>query len=661
MIPKFVVPTPTKRALIVAVGNYPAASGWMRISSVNDVALIKNALMHQGFLPVNIQVLTDSMATKAGITAALKGLALRTQPNDVVVFHFSGHGQQVKDDNHDESDGLDEALVPYDAMMQFDPGKYEGQNHLRDDLLGELLGTIRQRAGRGGEVLAIIDACHSGTGTRGLAKARGTFTLMAPPGFKYASTPSAACAEGCSFGADEGDRSNPATDAPLVCYFGASPSQLNFEAIDPQGHGVGSLSLAFSQALTASSAPTYAGLFDRIKNEMASTAPNQTPQMEGPREGQIFRGRTVKVPTHYRATSWPDDRTVLIDGGSLHGLFTGTEVAFYPPDANITPDAHPLTTGRITYIELGRATVTLAQALAGPKPAAWGIVTKKSFGSTAVLLKLDLPAGPLNDSVKAAAKRQPFIKIVNGPSLDLLLELNPKTNTLTLSSAQDKQLYSAPYLSSEPAAFAQSVVDKATDLSQNKYIRSVVTRAPEVAVELTLVPISVKKEGAYVVADQQFDPASKRNATGGLVYLVNDYMQLKVHNKGTKPAYFTILDTQPDNQINVLIPRPNEESNSYVLQPGETRLLPDSYRIAPPLGEEMIKTIAAETPIDLRSVVANRGTGRGRDIGNPFAELLAKTYRSGGIGSRGAEGPPLKPETVNVHDVVYRIAERPNN
>ena len=41
------------------------------------------------------------------------------------------------DDNGDEEDGLDEALIPYDAQFWYAPGEYEGQNHLRDDELGE--------------------------------------------------------------------------------------------------------------------------------------------------------------------------------------------------------------------------------------------------------------------------------------------------------------------------------------------------------------------------------------------------------------------------------------------------------------------------------------------------------------------------------------------
>ena len=59
-----------KRALIIAVGNYPKETGWMDISSLNDVPLIQGALVNQGFDVNNILLITDAQATKKGILDA---------------------------------------------------------------------------------------------------------------------------------------------------------------------------------------------------------------------------------------------------------------------------------------------------------------------------------------------------------------------------------------------------------------------------------------------------------------------------------------------------------------------------------------------------------------------------------------------------------------
>ena len=43
-----------KYSLIIAIGDYPARTGWSTISSANDVPLIKGALLNQGFKEENI-------------------------------------------------------------------------------------------------------------------------------------------------------------------------------------------------------------------------------------------------------------------------------------------------------------------------------------------------------------------------------------------------------------------------------------------------------------------------------------------------------------------------------------------------------------------------------------------------------------------------------
>ena len=51
---------PTKRALIIAIGDYPKETGWPAISSANDVNLINSVLHRQGFTENNITVVQVS-------------------------------------------------------------------------------------------------------------------------------------------------------------------------------------------------------------------------------------------------------------------------------------------------------------------------------------------------------------------------------------------------------------------------------------------------------------------------------------------------------------------------------------------------------------------------------------------------------------------------
>lgn len=71
---------PRKIALIVAIGNYETNNvGWQKISSGNDIPLVKGALVKIGFNDNDIEVLKDSAATREGILGALKRLKKRAK------------------------------------------------------------------------------------------------------------------------------------------------------------------------------------------------------------------------------------------------------------------------------------------------------------------------------------------------------------------------------------------------------------------------------------------------------------------------------------------------------------------------------------------------------------------------------------------------------
>lgn len=74
---------------------------------------------------------------------------------DWIYIHYSGHGSQADDLNGDEEDKLDETLVLYDGRTGEVPD-------ILDDELGEILGRFRSP-----NLVVVLDACHSGTGTRG--------------------------------------------------------------------------------------------------------------------------------------------------------------------------------------------------------------------------------------------------------------------------------------------------------------------------------------------------------------------------------------------------------------------------------------------------------------------------------------------------------------
>lgn len=153
----------TRRALVIGLGEYEDKS-WSKINGDKDVPYVKAMLSDAGYK--DVRMLVNKQATKANIVAAFRKLTKECDSGDVVYIHFSGHGQQVTDVSGDEKDGWDESWIPYDAYLKYG-AKDKGEKHLVDDEINVLLTTLRNKVGKGGKILVVVDACHSGSSTRG--------------------------------------------------------------------------------------------------------------------------------------------------------------------------------------------------------------------------------------------------------------------------------------------------------------------------------------------------------------------------------------------------------------------------------------------------------------------------------------------------------------
>lgn len=155
----------TRRALVIGIGQQEDKA-WGKINGDKDVAYVAEMLKGAMYKEENITRLVNRQATKVGIIGAFKRMVASCRQGDMVYIHYSGHGQQMKDVHNDEKDGLDECWIPYDACRKAS-ATYHGEKHLTDDELNMYLNAIRNKIGAKGKLLVVIDACHSGDGTRG--------------------------------------------------------------------------------------------------------------------------------------------------------------------------------------------------------------------------------------------------------------------------------------------------------------------------------------------------------------------------------------------------------------------------------------------------------------------------------------------------------------
>ncbi|MEO8117235.1 MAG: caspase family protein, partial [Bacteroidota bacterium] len=438
-----------KLALIVAIGEYPVASKIKPIASVNDVKYIKSALLKNDFAEKNITTLINSQATKAGILKALDQLAANAKKNDIVVIHFSCHGQQIRDqktvaEGKDEDDGYDEALIPYDALAKYNPTGYHGENHLRDDDLYPKVNAIRQKLGAGGSLLIMLDACHSGTGTRSesFAVTRGEPIPFPDPENPLDSVVNLSAAEAKQGFFEE----NIDSISNMVVFSASSPNQENKQVII-NGEELGSLSYSFYKALNEMNAgSTYGLLFQKIRATIQAYIPDQLPMMEGNAQQVIFSGKyktkeeNEYVRVGYNGSAGVEDSIFSIDKGLMDNIGEGNTCKIYKA-GNAVPYANAIIKKVETFRSIGVADKNLQKnELYEFK------MEEENYGGLQAVIKLNFSeAGTtskrLEKQVTQFIKPYSFLSIADKADFQLAIKSDKGEKTATLTDRNNKEIW----------------------------------------------------------------------------------------------------------------------------------------------------------------------------------------------------------------------------
>lgn len=154
------------RALLIGIDGYEADGLAPKIagSARNDVSAVTGLLVSKlGYGKSDIKVLLDEAATKDKIIAAIGDwLADGSKAGDRVFLYYSGLGYFEADTGGDEEDGLDEAIVPFDAAVKNAGGDVRELSGLLSD--DEFSFALKILEGR--HVTIVLDAGFSGAVTR---------------------------------------------------------------------------------------------------------------------------------------------------------------------------------------------------------------------------------------------------------------------------------------------------------------------------------------------------------------------------------------------------------------------------------------------------------------------------------------------------------------
>lgn len=638
--------SPRKIALLIAVGDYSEHSGWQKINSANDAALVREVLLLQGFKEKDITILKDADATRKGILRAIqKHLIDAAKPGDVLYFQFSGHGQQVADDNGDEVDGFDEAIVPFDSPLRYGEGGNTGQYLIRDDELGQLFVQARKRIGPQGNLLVILDSCHSGTGTRGMAIARGTDRIMADSSYIAQHIHKKPEDEMLPIEAEDGL-------APMVAFFGSSANQLNFETRDERGIWLGSLTYALCKKLgQTNSSTTYRGLFDQIRLEMAKIASRQQPQVEGMLDQHVFGGSLVEKPSHIPVKRSAGSKYIEIKAGWMQGLYEGTVVGLYPPETRHPAGTQALRKGTISASGPFESMVALDSALQKQiSSTAWVYVLEQNFGDLKARINIQLDAKhPIAKALRERIAVMPMLQ-----------EDNKTADLHVVQNGETVQLVSGNLVLAEADAHTRTevaterMIRKIQSWAQVSYLRGLEVVNRELKLNLEIVPVDLDRKTMQIRGEIPI--TDKTDSFGNLRFKRGDVFRIRVSNPGHYPVYFTILDLSPDNSFVILAPNVRETPEEFYIKPGQTIELKTNFELEPPYGTELLKLIVTDVPIDLRPIVQTRGVNT-KSNSNPLERLFAQTYFNEDCMKRGGKTANVSAGFMHIETLAFIIEQ----
>lgn len=258
--------------LLIGVSSYPIDSGWKKLSSHNDIELLKSSFPERW----TIQTLEDEQATRSGILTALDRLCSDVSVGDTVLVHFSGHGQQMLPLPGDvsEADLLDEALVPYDAKEMWSES-YDGRNHIRDHELARRIDSLRDKVGKSGFVLVTLDSCHSDSMEKGdQDESKNSDIIYRGTSEIFGQNPTD---EDLKNRYKRDTSTIAVNDNSHVVYISACQSNSKNAETNIGGIGYGSLSFSISEVLKDQGLKDIGEFVDGVIEEMHVIQPYQTP------------------------------------------------------------------------------------------------------------------------------------------------------------------------------------------------------------------------------------------------------------------------------------------------------------------------------------------------------------------------------------------------
>jgi len=349
---------PNKRALLIGVNKYPNLPPFSQLRGcVNDVQIMKQTLETSfRFPPSNINILIDEQATVRGIRDAMEKLLADCRTDDIVVFHFSGHGSQMAALG-DKARGYDESIMPCDSgRMNPTFPKQVTPCDIRDTEIQEWLSRLTRKTSH---VTLIFDSCHSGSITRMQGdEEQGTRLRWIEPDLLPEGQSSSFRPEVYDHPRNGGSGWLPQSDKYVL--LAACAAEQGAYEMDHEVPGTptrnGAFTFFLTQELNRATENTYQDIWDIVATKVNNRFRKQTPLLEGARDRQIFDVSDF-VPMRYLLITSRQEDEVQLAGGAIHDVIVGSQWEIFPPGTKEIMDPEHKSQGlvKITAVEPVRA------------------------------------------------------------------------------------------------------------------------------------------------------------------------------------------------------------------------------------------------------------------------------------------------------------------
>jgi hypothetical protein len=396
----------------------------------------------------------------------------------------------------------------------------------------------------------------------------------------------------------------------------------------------GPLTWAFLNALLNNNSDnlTYTKLFHDIQYEMLSMFEHyktrQSPTMESAVTGGgdkiIFGGKTVKQQHFYTIDKFVEPDKIIIGGGNISGLFDSTTVTVYPSGTLDPREAGtPVVHGIIIQSGYMESTVQLNSSLNIDKPGDyWIFIDDRKLSGYRVRLNLgNFIDAELKKQVIAELRDCKYVEITKDtPSFILEQKKNTK-NELMLEHARSRKLY-------KENIFPGNLGKTLLNLAQVQFLKGLQVSAQGIDMDISLMPTDTSR----FLKSKFLDLKTMRNTLREGI----DTAMLWIVNTGKKSFYFNIIDIDPEDHINVLLPNNERAISECFLQPGQKFHARNTFK--KPYGIETLKIIACEKKFDLRPVI--NSMDKTRSALGDMEKLFSSAYEM--------RGTPSMPESAEL-------------